>query len=99
MRLTGVELVRVEIPFLAEINTAAGTHRNRSLLFVRVASTEEEGWGECAAMSEGTLVGPNVHEVARAVEGRGVPRLIEAGRARGGHLPIGNEIAQLFGGS
>jgi hypothetical protein len=99
MRLTGVELVRVEIPFLAEIGTAAGTHRNRSLLFVRVATAEEEGWGECAAMSEGTLVDPTVHEVVLAVEGRGVPRLIEASRARGGHLPVGNEIAQLFGGS
>jgi O-succinylbenzoate synthase len=99
VRLTGVELVRVEIPFLAEIGTAAGTHRSRSLLFVRVATTEEEGWGECAAMTEGTLVDPSVHEVAQAVEGRGVSRLTDASRARGGHLPDGNEIAQLFGGS
>jgi o-succinylbenzoate synthase len=99
VRLTGVELVRVEIPFLAEIGTAAGTHRKRSLLFVRVATTDQDGWGECAAMTEGTLVDPSVHEVARAVEGRGVSRLTDASRARGGHLPVGNEIAQLFGGS
>ena len=46
-----MELVRVEIPFRAEIGTAAGTHRSRALLFVRVVTTEEEGWGECAAMS------------------------------------------------
>src|SRR3984957_3699928 len=99
MRLPGVEVVQVEIPFLAEIGTAPGIHRSRSLLFIRVATTEEEGWGECAAMTEGTLVDPSVREVARAVEGRGVSRLTDASRARGGHLPLGNEITQLFGGS
>jgi hypothetical protein len=35
MKLSGVELVRVEIPFRLEIGTAAGVHRTRSLLFVR----------------------------------------------------------------
>src|SRR3984957_14645641 len=84
---------------MAEIGTAAGTHRSRSLLFVRVATTEEEGWGECAAMTEGTLVDPSVRELARAVEGRGVSRLTDATRARGVHLPLGNEITQLFGGA
>jgi O-succinylbenzoate synthase len=98
--LAGVELVRVEIPFRTVIGTGAGTHRHRSLLFVRVVDSDgAEGWGECAAMSEGTVVDPDLNEVERAVEGRGIPRLIEAGRARGGYPPAGSEIAHLFGSS
>jgi o-succinylbenzoate synthase len=99
MRLTGVELVRVEIPFGIDIGTAAGVHRNRSLLFVRVETAEGDGWGESAAMSGGTSVDPSVDQLAPALEERGLRRLVDASRARGGHLPQGNEIAQLFGSS
>jgi O-succinylbenzoate synthase len=99
MKLTGVELVRVDIPFRTEIGTAAGVHRNRSLLFVRVETAEGDGWGECAAMSGATLVDPSVGQVERAAEDRGIRRLIDASRARGGQLPNGIEIAQLFGSS
>jgi O-succinylbenzoate synthase len=99
MKLTGVELVRVEIPFRHDIGTAAGVHHNRSLLFVRVETTDGDGWGECTAMSGATLVDPSVDQVAPVLEERGVRRLLDASRARGGHLPSGNEIAPLFGTS
>jgi o-succinylbenzoate synthase len=99
MMLTGVELVRVEIPFRADIGTAAGVHRIRSLLFVRVETVGGDGWGECVAMSGATLVDPSVDQLEPAMEGRGVRRLIEASRARGGHLPVGHDVAQLFGSS
>ncbi len=56
MKLEGIELVRVEIPFVHDIGTAAGVHRTRSVLFVRVVADDAEGWGECAALSEGTAV-------------------------------------------
>ena len=58
MKLEGIELVRVEIPFVHDIGTAAGVHRTRSVLFVRVVTDDGEGWGECAALSEGTSVDP-----------------------------------------
>ncbi len=97
MKLEGIELVRVEIPFVHDIGTAAGVHRTRSMLFVRVATDDGEGWGECAALSEGTSVDPSVDVVEKAAKDRGVPRLIGASRARGGDLPSGAEVAPLFG--
>jgi putative glutathione S-transferase len=71
MKLTGVELVRLDVPFRQPIGTAVGVHRVRSLLFVRVVAEEAEGWGECAALSERTSVDPSVAEVDAAVTGRG----------------------------
>src|ERR1700727_1724024 len=97
MKLHGVELVRVEIPFVHDIGTAAGVHRTRSMLFVRVVADEGEGWGECAALSEATSVDPALAEVEAAAEARGVPRLVRASGPRGGALPLGAEVAQLFG--
>ena len=99
MLLTGVELVRVEVRFRKEVGTAAGAHRLRPLLFVRVVAEEGEGWGECAALAGGTSVDPALDEVARAAVDRGVPRLHGASAARGGHLPAAAEVPQLFGGS
>jgi O-succinylbenzoate synthase len=99
MRLTGVELVRLDVPFRLPIGTAVGVHRVRSLLLVRVVAEEAEGWGECAALSEGTAVDPSVDDVERAAVERGVPRLVEATAARGGQLPLEVEVAQLFGSS
>jgi O-succinylbenzoate synthase len=99
MKLEGIELIRVEVPFRVDIGTARGVHRTRSLLFVRVVTTEGEGWGECAALGQRTSVDPSVPEVDAAATGRGVRRLLDASAARGGELPRETEIAQLFGSS
>jgi O-succinylbenzoate synthase len=99
MKLAGIELVRVDLPFRAPIRTAAETHTSRALLFVRLVTDEGEGWGECAALLERTAVDPSVAEVALAAEERGAPRLLTASAARGGALPGGAEIASLFGSS
>ncbi len=99
MKLVGVELVRVAIPFRVAIGTAAGVHRTRDLLFVRVVAEEGEGWGECVALSEGTAVDPSVDVVAAVAASRGIQRLLDASAARGGHLPMETEVAQLFGSS
>jgi o-succinylbenzoate synthase len=99
MKLIGVELVHVDIPFKTAVGTAAGVHRSRSLLFVRVDTADGEGWGECAAMSGGTPFDPNTDEVQQAITERGVRRLIDAAAARGGEVPVGRDVAQLFGSS
>jgi o-succinylbenzoate synthase len=99
MKLTGIELVRVNVPFRVDIGTAAGVHRSRALLFVRVVTPDSEGWGECAALGEGTSVDPTVDEVEAAAHLRGVQRLRDATTARGGQLPKETEVAQLFGSS
>ena len=97
MKLAGVELVHVDLPFRQAIGTAAGVHRVRPLLFVRVVTEEAEGWGECAALADGTAVDPALQAVERAAVERGVPRLYEATAARGGELPTAAGVAQLFG--
>ncbi len=99
MQLTGVELVRVDLPFRQAIGTAAGVHRLRPLLFVRVVAADGEGWGECAALDGGTAVDPALATVEQAAEDLGVRRLFEATAARGGQLPLAAGVAQLFGGT
>jgi len=99
MKLVGIELVRMAIPFRVDIGTAVGVHATRALLFVRVVTEESEGWGECAALGERTAVDPSVEEVEEAAAARGVRRLLDASKARGGQLPLEPEIAQLFGSS
>ena len=99
MKLAGIELVRLDVPFRVAIGTAVGVHRTRALLFIRVVAEEAEGWGECAALREGTAVDPSVDEVAGAALERGVSRLLDATAARGGQLPLEAEVAQLFGSS
>jgi O-succinylbenzoate synthase len=99
LKLTGVELVQVDLPFRQAISTAAGVHRLRPLLFVRVVTEDGEGWGECAALEDGTAVDPNLPAVERAAVELGVPRLYEAAAARGGELPAAAGVAQLFGGT
>ncbi len=97
MRLDGVELVRVDVPFRREVGTAVGIHQTRTLLFVQVVADGLSGWGECAALAEGTSVDPPVDTVEEAAVERGVPRLREASAARDGRLPSAAETAQLFG--
>ena len=99
MKLSGIELIRVDIPFRHDIATGAGVHSLRPLLFVHVVAEDGEGWGECAALAGATAVDPPLDEVERAAVERGVPRLCEASRSRGGHLPLGAEVPHLFGGS
>ena len=99
MKLAGVELVRVEVPFRSEIGTSAGVHRIRPLLFVHVVTEEGEGWGECAALAHATSVDPALDEVEEAAAVRAVPRLCRASGARAGHVPTAAEVPQLFAGS
>ncbi len=99
MKLAGVELVRVDIPFRSEIGTAAGVHRLRPLLFVHVVTDEGEGWGECAALAQATAVDPALGEVEEAAATRGVRPPVQRLAARGGHLPAGAEVPQLFAAS
>jgi len=89
----------VHVPFRVDIGTAAGVHRTRVLLFVRVVTPDSEGWGVCAALGERTSVDPSADEVEAAVQARGVQRLLSATAARGGQLPMETEVAPLFGSS
>lgn len=50
MKLTGFELVRVEIPLAhGEFRTSFGSESIRDVLLLRALSPDAEGWGECVA--------------------------------------------------
>jgi o-succinylbenzoate synthase len=99
VRLTGVELVRVELAFSSHVGTAAGVHRARPVLYVHVVADESEGWGECAALGDATAVDPALDEVEALAVDRAVPRLCGASAARAGQVPRVAEVPQLFGTS
>jgi O-succinylbenzoate synthase len=51
VKLSGVELRRIQMPLVAPFRTSFGTETCRDVLLVRVVTDEAEGWGECVAMS------------------------------------------------
>jgi O-succinylbenzoate synthase len=52
MKLTSIELLRVELPLVAPFRTSFGVQHVRDALLLRVQTPESEGWGECVAMRE-----------------------------------------------
>jgi o-succinylbenzoate synthase len=52
MKLTGVELRRIQMPLVSPFRTSFGTETTRDVLLVRVATPDAEGWAECVAMSD-----------------------------------------------
>lgn len=52
MKLTGVELRRVQLPLVSPFRTSFGTATSRDALLVRVVTADAEGWGECVAMAD-----------------------------------------------
>ncbi|AGL17871.1 o-succinylbenzoate synthase [Actinoplanes sp. N902-109] len=84
MRLSGVELRRVELPLVAPFRTSFGTETVRDVLLVRVVTGAAEGWGECVALAD-PLYSPEYVEGAADVLRRylvpallGAPRLTAA---------------------
>ncbi len=49
MKITAIELRRVEIPLVSPFRTSFGTDTVRDALLVRVVTPDAEGWGECVA--------------------------------------------------
>ncbi|MBB1152665.1 MULTISPECIES: o-succinylbenzoate synthase [Amycolatopsis] len=50
MKLSGVELRRVQMPLVAPFRTSFGTQSVRDLLLLRAVTPAGEGWGECVTM-------------------------------------------------
>jgi len=96
MRLQGVELVKLDLVLREPVGTATGVHSARPVVFVRVVTEECEGWGECAALHEGTSVDPPVDTVQAALAAWGIERLLAASAARHGELPDAATVARLY---
>ena len=52
LRIAGVDLVRVRLPFVRPVRTALGELAERDALLVHVRGDGADGWGECAAQAE-----------------------------------------------
>jgi o-succinylbenzoate synthase len=50
VRIEGVELIRVRLPFVTPFRTADGIETERDALLVHVIGPDGDGWGECVAM-------------------------------------------------
>jgi O-succinylbenzoate synthase len=98
VRLEAVELYRLDASFRRPVGTAAGTHVDRPVAFLRILTDAGEGWGECAAMAGGTAVDRPFGEVWDDLATSGVGRLLHAAAARGGALPPAPQIGPLYGG-
>ena len=90
--LEGAELVRVDLPMLAPVGTALGTHRSRPLLLVHLrcrtpaSGRAVDGWGECAALGDTTYDAEDVDDAWDTLGGILLPGLGGAARSLGGLL-------------
>ncbi len=81
MKLTVVDLHRVQMPLVSPFRTSFGSQTRRELVLVRVQTADAEGWGECVAMEE-PLYSPEFLDSAIDVISRFlVPRLVACGDA------------------
>lgn len=92
-----IDLYHLRLDMRRPLGTAAGDHRARPVIFVRIETDEGEGWGEAAALPEGTSVDPTLDAVWDELSSTGLPRLLEATAARHGELPSASLVASLFG--
>ncbi|MDT7639823.1 MAG: o-succinylbenzoate synthase, partial [Pseudonocardiales bacterium] len=52
MKISSVELVRVDIPLVTPFRTSFGTQTRRDALLLRIDTADAQGWGECVAMAD-----------------------------------------------
>jgi o-succinylbenzoate synthase len=95
--IDAVEVVRVDLPFLAPIDTSIGTHRTRPLVLVhlighRPDGTRVDGWGECAALADTTYDPEGADGAAGVLEDELIPSLIGA-IGRTGAIPTIDALA------
>lgn len=86
MRLTGIELRRLDMELVSPFRTSFGTQTSRNVLLVRVVTDVAEGWGECVAMAD-PLYSPEYVDAAAEVMTRFlIPALGAAGSLDAGSV-------------
>ncbi|HEX4831174.1 MAG TPA: o-succinylbenzoate synthase [Trebonia sp.] len=100
MKLTGVELRRIDMPLVAPFRTSFGTERARDILLVRVMASgpggEAEGWGECVALAD-PLYSAEYTEMAADVLRRFMIPALAAARFPGGTGLTGALVGPALG--
>ncbi len=77
MKLTGVELRRVQMPLIAPFRTSFGTQHSRDVLLLRAVTGDAEGWGECVAMTSPLYSSEYVDAAADVLRRFLIPALAE----------------------
>jgi O-succinylbenzoate synthase len=80
MKLTGVELRRIEMPLVSPFRTSFGSATSRDVLLLRVVTGDAEGWGECVAMSDPLYSSEYVDAAADVLRRFLIPALAAADR-------------------
>jgi O-succinylbenzoate synthase len=79
MKITDVELRRIQMPLVAPFRTSFGTETARDVLLVRVVTANAEGWGECVAMDAPVYSSEYVEACADVLRRFFVPALMAGG--------------------
>lgn len=95
MKLTGVEMRRLEMPLVAPFRTSFGTQTSREVLLVRVVMSDAEGWGECAALSEPLYSSEYVDGAAAVLRNYLVPALAQCDQLDA--ISVGPTLARFKG--
>ena len=80
MKITDVELRRIELPLVAPFRTSFGTETTRDALLVRVVTADAEGWGECVAMESPLYSSEYVDACADVLRRFLVPAVVSSDR-------------------
>jgi len=90
MKLTGIELICVQMPLVSPFQTSFGTETTKDALLIRVTGAatgpdgsvvDTEGWGECVAMSEPLYSSEYLAGSVEVVRSFLAPRLFAASAA------------------
>jgi o-succinylbenzoate synthase len=79
VKLSAVELRRVELPLVTPFRASYGTETVRDILLLRVEADAGQGWGECCAQSEPLYSSEYVDGCQQVLRRHLVPRLFAAG--------------------
>ncbi|MDT7572963.1 MAG: o-succinylbenzoate synthase, partial [Actinomycetota bacterium] len=91
MKLTSIDLLRVELPLVAPFRTSFGVQHVKDALLLRVHTPDGDGWGECVAMREPVYSSEYVDGAQAVLRSFLIPRLA----GRGGVTAA--DVAPLLG--
>ncbi|GLY14964.1 o-succinylbenzoate synthase [Kineosporia rhizophila] len=95
MKLTGVELRRVEMPLVSPFRTSFGTQTSRDILLLRAVTDVGEGWSECVALSEPVYSSEYVEGAADVLRRFLIPAL--AGVELAGAHQVAEVLSRFYG--
>ena len=75
MKLTAVELRRIELPLVAPFRTSFGMQTTRDVLLLRALTPDGEGWGECVALAAPTYSSEYVESAQHVIRTHLLPRV------------------------